>query len=278
MLLYSLNKVNNLKLNFLITAFLVASVFVQAQTSLDTAVSFTVKDVNGVTHRLNEYLDQNKIVVIDFFTITCGPCVTYAPQINASYEHFGCNTSNVIFLGINWGADNQGVTDFGNMYGVYYPEVSGTEGNGNHVVADYGVLSYPTVILIRPDSFIPEQYIWPPSTQHLDSVILSHGGILSPCTTPVEDLLQTPPSGIIHSVFPIPANDFITFSTSLNDVGIASVCALSGKNEIADIPVIPGKQTQINIGSLAPGYYILMLRNNHGIIIDSKQVIIQSRY
>ncbi|MFZ4550009.1 MAG: peroxiredoxin family protein, partial [Bacteroidales bacterium] len=45
-----------------------------AQTSLDTAVNFTVKDIDGVTHRLEEYLAQQKIVVIDFFTITCGPC------------------------------------------------------------------------------------------------------------------------------------------------------------------------------------------------------------
>jgi peroxiredoxin len=56
--------------------FMLTSANLNAQTSLDTAVNFTIKDVDGVTHRLDEYLSQQKIVVIDFFTITCGPCTT----------------------------------------------------------------------------------------------------------------------------------------------------------------------------------------------------------
>jgi len=251
--------------------------FLNAQTSLDTAVSFTVKDVYGITHRLDEYLGQDKIVVIDFFTITCGPCVTYAPEINESYTHFGCNTSNVIFLGINWGGDNAGVADFGTTYGVYYPEASGTEGNGNHVVADFGVLSYPTVILIMPDSFIPESYIWPPSTQHLDSIIVSHGGILSACTTPVKIPQKSAESDIILSVFPMPADDFISFSTSVSEVCSAEICSLEGKILIHQISVIPGKNTHISTGVLAPGYYRLLLRNHSGVLLDSKPVVIQNQ-
>jgi len=39
-----------------------------AQTLLDTAVNFTVKDVEGNNIELFSILDQNKIVVIDFFS------------------------------------------------------------------------------------------------------------------------------------------------------------------------------------------------------------------
>lgn len=38
-----------------------------AQTLLDTAVNFSVKDVYGNTIELFTYLDDDKIVVIDFF-------------------------------------------------------------------------------------------------------------------------------------------------------------------------------------------------------------------
>lgn len=38
-----------------------------AQTLLDTAVNFSVKDVHGNTIELFTYLDDDKIVVIDFF-------------------------------------------------------------------------------------------------------------------------------------------------------------------------------------------------------------------
>ncbi len=258
--------------------FLVSSVL-RAQTSLDTAVNFTVKDVNGTTHYLSEYLEQNKIVVIDFFTITCGPCSVYAPLINDSYTHFGCNTSNVIFLGINWGADNAGVIEFGNTNGVSYPEISGTEGNGNHVVADYGILSYPTVVLILPDSYIAEKYIWPPSTEHLDSTILAHGGIMSDCNTPISDF------GVKHEnknsflkVFPVPARDKITCSSSFAEPGYIEAFSANGSNAISKLPILPGERLQIRTSELAPGYYYLLLRNNHGTVIDLQPFIIQKQY
>ena len=44
-----------------------------AQTTLTTAVDFTVTDVHGNTHTLFDYLADGKHVVIDFFFTTCGP-------------------------------------------------------------------------------------------------------------------------------------------------------------------------------------------------------------
>ncbi len=43
---------------------------VMAQTTLDTAVNFSVKDVKGNTHELFDILEDDKIVVIDFFSAT----------------------------------------------------------------------------------------------------------------------------------------------------------------------------------------------------------------
>jgi thiol-disulfide isomerase/thioredoxin len=254
--------------------FFLLSVGLRAQTVLDTAVNFTVKDVNGLTHRLYEYLEQDKIVVIDFFTITCGPCSTYAPLINESYTHFGCNSSNVVFLGINWGADNAGVTEFGNTYGVRYPEISGTEGNGNHVVADYEVLSYPTVILILPDSYIAEKYIWPPETGHLDSIIVSHGGIISDCNTPIKEFAATTINKIL-SIFPVPATGILTCLTSITEPGTIEICSSSGISVTASIPVSPGETTRIETSEFRPGYYLLLLRNYNRIVIDQKPFIVQ---
>jgi thiol-disulfide isomerase/thioredoxin len=258
--------------------FLLVTHYVNAQTSLDTAVNFTVKDVNGVTHRLYEYLEQDKIVVIDFFTITCGPCSTYAPLISESYTHFGCNTSNVIFLGINWGADNAGVIDFGETNGVNYPEISGTEGNGNHVVEDYGVLSYPTVIVIMPDSYIAEKYIWPPTTEHLDSVISAHGGLFSACTTPVSSHNEAPvATNKILSLFPVPAISAVTCTTSLTVEGSVEIRSVTGITLGEPVSVTPGEYTRIVTSHLVQGYYLLVLRNKNGIVVDCQPLIIQNQ-
>lgn len=266
----------NLNIKLYLLFLMLASTGLKAQTMLDTAANFTVKDIAGITHHLNEYLEQDKIVVIDFFTITCGPCTTYAPLINESFIHFGCNTSNVIFLGINWAGDNAGVTEFGITYGVQYPEISGTEGNGNHVVADYGVLSYPTVILIMPDSYIAEKYIWPPSTEHLDSIITSHGGVTSSCNTPVAAIniaFNTPDR--ITSIYPTPVQSMINCTSSVTSESLLEVCSLTGNRVTDRISVLPGERTSIFTGSLPPGYYLLLLRNKYGIILDRKPFIIR---
>lgn len=243
-----------------------------AQTTLDTAIAFTVKDISGITHRLDEYLSANKIVVIDFFTVTCGPCSTYAPEINKSYTHFGCNSSNVIFLGMNWGADNAQVSQFGETYGVQYPEISGTEGNGNHVVMDYNILSYPTVIVIKPDYSIAESYIYPPSTSAIDSLVLVHGGILSECTTGLSSNLI---AGNIINCYPNPASNFIICQlTKVEADATLQLFNLSG-TPVNSATRANTSEIRINLNELLPGSYFLLLRNRNGIIIDTELVIVK---
>lgn len=52
----------------LIVSLFILVVWVQSQTLLDTALNFTAKDVYGNTYVLFDILQENKIVVIDFFS------------------------------------------------------------------------------------------------------------------------------------------------------------------------------------------------------------------
>ena len=45
----------------------------------NTAPDFTATDTHGETHTLYDYLEDGKIVVLDFFYTTCGPCQFYTP-------------------------------------------------------------------------------------------------------------------------------------------------------------------------------------------------------
>lgn len=225
----------------------------KAQTPLDTAADFTVKDITGVTHRLHEYMAANKLVVVDFFTITCGPCGTYAPMINDSYKHFGCNTGNVVFLGINWGADNQGVEQFGNEFGVEYPESSGLEGNGNSVTNQFGILSFPTVILIKPDYSIAENFIWPPETEVLDSIIALNGGQLAECTTG-----NNRPETSATRIWPNPASNVLYCkSTSLANLSIRLLSS-DGHLVYSNNKLTPGTNCAITTKGFPNGCYILV--------------------
>ncbi len=151
-----------------------------SQTTLDTAVNFHVKTIDGDPIWLFDLLDvDNKIVVIDFFSVSCGPCQDYAPEFQASYEDFGENSSNVYYMGINWGADNDAVRDFDSTYHLTYPTISGTQGGGNGVFTDYNILSYPTVIVIVPEAhLIKNKEIVPPVRDSINNAVIAAGGIM----------------------------------------------------------------------------------------------------
>jgi thiol-disulfide isomerase/thioredoxin len=134
-----------------------------AQTSLTTAVDFTVTDVHGETHNLFSLLNEGKYVIVDFFFTTCGPCISSVPTLNQAYTDYGCNTGEVFFISIDDGDSDAEVLQYENSYGGLLPSVSGNEGGGNAVNSAYGISAYPTVILIAPDHTILEQDIFPVS-------------------------------------------------------------------------------------------------------------------
>ena len=152
---------------------------VTGQTPLTEAKDFHVKTPEGITIKLFPLLDEEqKIVVIDFFSTTCGPCQDYADDFQAAYETFGSNGNNVFFVAINYGDDNAGVIAFDSTYGVTLPSVSGLQGGGDGVYIDYEIQAYPTVIVITPDHQIVEQFVWPPTQENIIDAVYNVGGIV----------------------------------------------------------------------------------------------------
>lgn len=163
---------------YLLLFIVMASVSItMGQTTLTTAKDFSVRDTEGDSLHLFEFLDDGKLVVIDFFATACGPCGDYAPDIQASYEYFGSNTGNVIYMGICWGDGDEGVQFYDSVYGVTYPSVSGFDGGGNLVHLLYEIPTYPTVILIDPDRTVLNQYIWEPTTENINAAVIAAGGV-----------------------------------------------------------------------------------------------------
>ncbi len=74
-------------------------VFCYFQSFAQFAPDFTITDTNGNQHTLYEdYLDQDKVVVLKFFFVGCPPCTAIAPSVQALHQEFGSNQDDVIFL------------------------------------------------------------------------------------------------------------------------------------------------------------------------------------
>jgi thiol-disulfide isomerase/thioredoxin len=255
--------------------FIYTAANVSAQTSLTIATDFSAKDLTGKTHHLYDYLDNNSYVLLDFFTTSCGSCQTYASQVSAAFSDFGCNTGNVIVLGLNWGSNNANVHAFDSVYGAFYPAISGLQGGGNRVVDSFQVASYPTVILIAPDRQIVEQYIWPPSQMQLDSIIQSHGGLMKTCNVDIEENNISGKESPI-TVWPNPAKGVVNIGANTGDDIEISIMYSNGRLQ-GKYPwdENSGKREYRikDIYGLSPGLYIVILKKD-GIVIGARKLVV----
>jgi len=240
-----------------------------AQTSLTEAVDINVKTIYGEAISLFPLLDiENQIVVIDFFSTTCGPCIDYAPDFQACYEKFGYNEGNVYFLGINWGNNNIGVIEFDSIYGLTYPTASGTEGGGNIAFGIYDIVSYPTVIVITPDHTIVEQYIWYPNEENITNAVIAAGGIN--VSTP--DIISTKQEA---KIFPVPVQNIGTIEFEIQkstNIQISIFNLIGQQVYISDIQRYTEGNTQINfsVDNLENGYYFVKVDSEMGPITTAR--------
>ena len=165
---------------------------VEAQCPLTTAVDFTATDVHGTEVHLFDILDGGQYVLIDFFFTTCGPCQQATPKIVQSYYSFGCNMHDVYYMEIATGDSEAACLNWVNTYGVEYPTISGAAG-GTGICNQYGIGSYPTIILIAPNHQIVIQDLWPISNaQTVINALEQHGIQQHDCTEPTGELTITP--------------------------------------------------------------------------------------
>lgn len=244
---------------------------INAQTPLEEAVEFSVKTLDSETIRLFPILDAGNIVVIDFFSTSCGPCQTFAYDFEMAYQNFGSNQGNVFFLAINYNSDNRGVEIFDSIFNITLPSASGLEGGGNAVYEAYGITAYPTVILITPDHQITEQFIWEPTAENITNAVVSAGGTLVGEIEKYDGL-----SGL--TISPNPGKDLVKlfFDTEKSGQISYQILDLTGRVFLKEenIIVVKGNnQININLTTLPSAVYLVKLFDMNQKVIVQKIVV-----
>lgn len=239
-----------------------------SQTLLTEANDFHVKTIEGTPIYLYPLLDDdNYIVVIDFFSTTCGPCQDYADDFQQSYIDFGENTGNVYFMGINWGNDNEGVHEFDSVFGLTFPTASGVQGGGNIVFLDYQVQSYPSVVVIKPNHEISNQYVWEPSTENINQAVIEAGGVLvGEKEIPSETL----------NIYPNPATNNAKIDVDINDINETYIDIINTNGQILYQKIIrKNNNSSITIGldNFEKGIYFVRMITSEGKMKTEKLIV-----
>jgi len=147
----SMMKHTFLRISSLIIVFLLCVQIAEAQ--LDgsgIATDFKLTDVDGVDHHLYEYLDQGKVVILDFFAVWCSICQVDAPYLDEVYEEIGpAGTKQIEMLSLE--ADDATSDDQTKNYALNFQSENPHINSTNQVPEDYQINFLPTYYVIAPD-------------------------------------------------------------------------------------------------------------------------------
>lgn len=255
------------KLYVLIIALMMSFSVGKAQTTLTTAVDFTVTDLDGNSHNLFSILAAGKYVCLDFFFTTCGPCQATCPYYKTTFQNYGCNTQDVYFMSIDQGNTTAQCQAYETTYlggPPGYPTISGNDGGGNAVVTAYGISAFPTYILIAPSHTIIETDMWPiSSAADFDTFFASHSLAHKACLSGIEE--DNISANI--SVFPNPAVNSITIEASNSEkVQAVKVFDVLGK-QLMNISANGDERMELNISEFDKGMYYMEIVTENGTAV-----------
>jgi len=115
-----------------------------------TAPNLVATDLNGVAHNVYEYLDEGKLVLLDFFILNCIPCQDGAEYMSEFWESYGPNGSDqiqILSVEVNNNSDEI-VEETSNNWGIINPVINSNDIPGAYIPFVY---AFPNYIMICPD-------------------------------------------------------------------------------------------------------------------------------
>lgn len=236
-----------------------------AQTTLSTAVDFTVTTTNSASFNLFNKLDEGKYVLVDFFFVTCSACISTAPYYKTTFQNYGCNDGAVYSISIDNGDTDAEVASFEATHfsGVNIPAVSGDNGGGNAVCTTYGIPAYPTYILIAPNRAIVEQDMWPiNSAADFTNFLTTQNGIAQQsCAAAAINELPN-----VHiALYPNPVVNTVSIA-SLQEINVTNVSIVNMIGQtVLSKNISASDILSFDVSGLTNGMYVMNITTDKGV-------------
>jgi len=113
------------------------------------APGFEERDLAGEVRSLASL--RGKVVLLDFWSMGCAPCVGEIPDLVAAWQRF--HAAGFEILGVNAGDPRDALVPFLERQGVVWPQLPQT-GFDDELFRRYRVQALPTYVLVGPDGTI----------------------------------------------------------------------------------------------------------------------------
>lgn len=102
---------------------------------------FTVTDTDGNTYELSKLLKEKKLIILDFWYVTCGPCKSEFPYFESIYKTYADDVQLLTFDPFDSEASIKALRE---EMGVTFPMIK----DNIKLHAGFGVEAYPTTVFI----------------------------------------------------------------------------------------------------------------------------------
>lgn len=107
------------------------------------APDFSLRDIDGATHRLADYRGQ--VVIVNFWATWCPPCREEMPSMQRAWERL--KNQDIVILAIDVGEDEDTIFTFTADYPVEFPLLMDLDSS---VIQSWPVRGLPTTFVIDP--------------------------------------------------------------------------------------------------------------------------------
>jgi thiol-disulfide isomerase/thioredoxin len=246
------------KLFTLVIALAFTQIQLFAQPSGEVFPDFTVVDIEGNTHHLQEYLDDGKTVLIDVFATWCGICINSLPAVDALYEEHGPNGDNtLIVLSFEKDPNTTNEAEFVTTYNVPNPVIS----DAIDEIGTWNTLYQPNFFVVCADGSFTYHFSGVSASNPVLANMVADCNSLSTGIYSYDnsfDLVFYSNPVVNNLVFEVNAEQFIEYSI----IDLSGKILIKGKSEDA--------RNSIDVSSLESGVYFFQINEGRRAAVTKK--------